>query len=78
MKFLLGVIFSVAAFAQHYEVGADIGYGIYRNGSIISSTETARAGIRNRFAAGITLGDEITDYLSGEFRYLFHDGHPIP
>jgi opacity protein-like surface antigen len=77
MKHVLGLIFTVAAFGQHYEIGADIGYGIYRNGSIISSTETARAGIRNRFAAGIRLGDDVTDYLSGEFRYLYHDGHPF-
>jgi len=77
MKYLLGVIFTVAAFGQNYELGANIGYGIYRNGSIISSTETARTGVRNRFAAGITLGNEISDYLSGEFRYLFHDGHPF-
>jgi opacity protein-like surface antigen len=77
MKYFMGVIFTVAAFGQHYELGADIGYGIYRDGSIISSTETARAGVRNRFAAGITLGDEVTDYLAGEFRYLFHDGHPF-
>jgi hypothetical protein len=71
----LGLIFAVAAFGQQYEIGASIGYGIYRNGSIVSSTETAQAGIRNRFAAGIMLGYEITDYVSGEFRYLYHDGH---
>lgn len=77
MKLVLGIIFTAAAFGQHYEIGANVGYGIYRNGSIISSTESAQAGIRNRFAAGITLGDEVTDYLSGEFRYLYHDGHPF-
>jgi hypothetical protein len=44
---------------------------------IISGTETAQAGSRNRFAGGIRLGNEVTDYLSGEFRYLYHDGHPL-
>ena len=77
MKYVLGLMFSVAAFGQQYEIGANIGYGFYRNGSIISSTETAEAGIRNRFAAGITLGYEVNDYISGEFRYLYHDGHPF-
>jgi hypothetical protein len=77
MKHVLGLILAVAAFGQQYEIGASIGYGIYRNGSIISSTETAQAGIRNRFAAGIMLGYKITDYVSGEFRYLYHDGHPF-
>jgi hypothetical protein len=42
---------------------------------IISRTETAQAGIRNRFVAGIRLGNEVIDYVSGEFRYLYHDGH---
>jgi opacity protein-like surface antigen len=76
MKYTLGLLFAVAAFAQHYEIGADIGYGIYKGGSIYSSVGTAQASIRNRFAAGITLGDEFSDYFSGEFRYLYHDGHP--
>ena len=66
----------MAAFGQHYEIGAEVGYGIYRSGSIISSVGTAQAGIHNRFGAGITLGEEVSDYISGEFRYLFHDGHP--
>ncbi len=77
MKYAVGVIFAVAAFGQQYQVGADIGYGFYRNGTIFSGVGTAQAGIRNRFAAGITLGEELTDYISGEFRYLYHDGHPF-
>jgi len=67
---------SVAALAQTHEIGADIGYGIYKGGSIISGSGTAQAGIHNRFVAGITLGEEFTGYFTGEFRYLFHDGHP--
>jgi len=38
---------------------------------------TAQAGIRNRFAAGIVLGDAITRYVSGEFRYLYQGGQPF-
>jgi opacity protein-like surface antigen len=71
------ILFAGAAFGQQYEIGADIGYGIYRSGSIYSDFGTLQAGIRNRFAAGIVLGDEISKYVSVEFRYLYHDGHPF-
>jgi opacity protein-like surface antigen len=74
---LTALVFSDAAFAQQYEIGANIGYGFYRNGTIFSDSGTAQAGIRNRFAAGITLGDELSNYVSAEFRYLYHDGHPF-
>ena len=49
------ILFSCAAFGQQYEIGANIGYGFYRNGTIFSDSGTAQAGIRNRFAAGIVL-----------------------
>jgi len=77
MKYALLLLFAGAAFGQQYEIGADIGYGLYRNGTIYSGTETAQAGIRNRFAAGIVIGDEFSDYISAEIHYLYHDGHPF-
>ena len=78
MKYLLRILlFSTAAFAQQYEIGASIGYGIYRNGTIFSDSGSAQAGIRNRFAAGIILGDDFSDYVAAQFRYLYHDGHPF-
>lgn len=77
MKCLMGVVFALAAFGQTYEIGADIGYGVYQNGTIFSAAGTAEAGIRNRFAAGIDLGYEFSDYVSGDFCYLYHDGHPF-
>lgn len=77
MKYVWLFLLAAAAHAQQYEFGADVGYGIYRNGSIFSSTETATAGIRNRFAAGLFLGENFTDYISAEFDYLYHDGHPF-
>jgi opacity protein-like surface antigen len=70
-------LFAAAAFGQQYQIGADIGYGFYRNGTIYSTAGNAEAGIRNRFAAGIVLGDEFSPYVSGEFQYLYHDGHPF-
>ena len=75
--FLAFILFSDAAFGQPYEIGANIGYGFHRNGTIYSDSGTAQAGIRNRFAAGIILGDEFSNYVSAEFRYLYHDGHPF-
>ena len=77
MKYLAGLVFAFGAFAQQYEAGANIGYGIYRNGTIFSATESAEAGIRNRFAAGIDLGYEFSNYVSAQFSYLYHDGHPF-
>lgn len=76
MRCLFLLFFAASAFAQQYEVGADAGYGVYRGGSIYSSGESAEAGIRNRFAAGIFLDDNFAEYVSAEFDYLYHDGHP--
>jgi hypothetical protein len=75
---ILGVLLlATAASGQQFQLGAVIGYGLYRNGSIFSSERTAQAGIRNRFAAGILLGYDFQEYVSCEFRYLYHDGHPF-
>jgi len=62
--------------AQPWELGADIGYGVYRDGTVFSDVGTAQAGILNRFAAGIVFGDEFSKYVSAELQYLYHDGHP--
>ena len=77
MRWLVVILFAGAAFGRQYEIGANAGYGFYRNGTIYSASETAQAGIRNRFAAGIILGDEFSNYVSAEFRYLYQDGHPF-
>src|SRR5437870_1821537 len=77
MKYLMGIAFTVAVFGQQYQIGADIGYGFYRNGTIYSAAGSVQAGLRNRFAAGISLGYEFSDYVSGQFSYLYHDGHPF-
>jgi opacity protein-like surface antigen len=71
------ILFAGAAFAQQYEIGATSGYGIYRNGSIYSASETVQAGIRNRFAAGILIADQFSNYVTAEFNYLYQDGHPF-
>jgi hypothetical protein len=63
-------------FAQ-WEFGGAIGYGIYRDGTVFGAGTSVEAGIHNRFAAGAVLAEEQYNYLSGEFRYLYHDGHPF-
>lgn len=59
-----------------WEFGGNVGYGIYRGGSVYSPDGTASAGILNRFTAGAVLGEDLYEYISGEIRYEYQDGHP--
>lgn len=77
MRLWAAFLFAIAAFGQTFEFGADIGYGVYTNGTIFSPAGSISAGIRNRFAAGIDLGHEFSNYVSGQVSYLYHDGHPF-
>jgi hypothetical protein len=78
VKFLIPLLLCGApCLAQRYELGATIGYGIYRNGSIYAPDGKAQAGIRNRFATGAVFSEDLYEHVSGELRYLFHDGHPF-
>src|ERR1035441_3890392 len=43
MKYVVVILFAGAAFAQRYEIGANVGYGFYRSGSIYSASGTAQA-----------------------------------
>ena len=45
---LVCAVLAPSARAQQYELGADFGYGFYRNGSIYSDVGSAKAGIRSR------------------------------
>lgn len=60
-----------------YEIGGFYGYGWYNNGKIFSDAGTAEAGIRDRFAAGAFVADNKWEYISGELRYIYQDGHPF-
>ncbi len=77
MRYWIALALAVAAFGQRYEVGADIGYGWYNDGTIHYPAGTVQAGIRNRFAAGIDIGEEFSEYVSALYSYLYHDGHPF-
>lgn len=76
-KLLVCALLAAPSLFAQYEFGGSIGYGIYRNGTVFGAGSTATAGIRNRFAAGAVLGEDATEYISGEVRYLYHDGHPF-
>lgn len=69
--------FSAARAQEQYELGGDIGYGWYRDGSIFAPGGDAQAGVRNRFAAGAVLCEDLYERLSGEIRYEYQDGHPF-
>jgi hypothetical protein len=48
-----------------------------RNETICSNAGNAQAGIRNCFAAGLIIGEDFSRYVSFEFNYLYHVGHPF-
>ena len=77
LKFLSAVLLASACFAQPFEIGGAFGYGFYRDGTIFGPGVSAQAGIRNRFAAGWLVGEDLYEHWSGEFRYLYQDGHPF-
>jgi opacity protein-like surface antigen len=73
-KLFVLVLVAGTCSAQNWEMGGGLGYGIYHNGSIISSGGTADAGIRNRFAVTGYVTEDLFNYFSGEIRYVYHDG----
>jgi hypothetical protein len=77
MKALAALAFGgVLPLAAQWELGGTIGYGAYRNGTLIAPAGKAEAGIRNRFTAGAIIGEDLYNYISGEIRYLYEDGDP--
>jgi hypothetical protein len=73
-ELLAGLICASACLAQNYEIGGAVGFGAYRNGSIVSPAGTATAGFRNGVAASGVFGEDLYRHLSGEVRYLYQDG----
>jgi hypothetical protein len=70
-------LWAAACFAQRFDLGATIGYGWYRNGTVIAPGGTATAGIGNRFAVGAAFGEDLYEHISGEVRYLYQAGDPF-
>jgi hypothetical protein len=75
---LLLLVASGAAFGQaQYEIGGNIGYGWYHNGTIYGPGGSATAGIHNGFAMGVVFGDDLYEYISGEIHYTYQVGNPF-
>lgn len=74
---LLHAITAGTGFAQPWEIGAAAGFGAYRNGSIYAPAGVAAAGVRNRYAVSIWLGEDLYPRLAGEIRYTYQDGDPF-
>jgi hypothetical protein len=64
-------------FGQQFEIGAIGGYGIYRDVRVNGAGAEATAGIRNRFAVGALVCEDLYEHFSGEVRYLYQDGDPF-
>ena len=74
---LIAFLSSAGAIAQQYDITGLIGYGFYREARVNSSSGTTTAGIRDRFAAGVVVGEDKYSRISGEIRYLYQDGDPF-
>jgi hypothetical protein len=78
LKFLGVLLCAAAGCAQNNaEIGASIGYGAYRDVRVNAPGGTATVGIRNRFAAGAVVCEDLFERISGEIRYLYQDGDPF-
>jgi hypothetical protein len=76
LSFTLAVTISFVCQAQPWELGAIGGYGWYHDSSITSGLGSAEAGIPARAAFGVTLTENMYNYVGGEIRYLFRFGGP--
>ena len=77
LRYCIPLLFVSACFAQQWEVGGLIGYGVYRDVRVNAAGGSATAGIRNRFAAGVVFGEDLYEHIAGEIRYIYHDGDPF-
>ena len=76
LSFTLAVTISSVCQAQPWELGAIGGYGWYHDSSITNGLGSAEAGIPARAAFGVTLTENMYNYVGGEIRYLFRFGGP--
>ncbi|MGO9012001.1 MAG: outer membrane beta-barrel protein [Bryobacteraceae bacterium] len=75
---VIAVVLATATMAQDWELGGSVGYGAYRSATVFGPNfQTATAEILNRFTAGAVIGQEPYDFLSGELRWTYQDGHAV-
>jgi hypothetical protein len=75
-SFTFAVTMSFVCQAQPWELGAIGGYGWYHDSSITNGLGSAQAGISAKAAFGVTLTQNMYNYVGGEIRYLFRFGGP--
>ena len=56
---------------QHWDVGADGGYGFLRDVSVTSGSATGMAGFSPGVAFGAVLGNQMNRLVGGEIRYTY-------
>jgi len=57
--------------SQHWEVGADGGYGAFRDVSVTAGTASGSAGFSSGYAFGALLGSQFNRVAGGEIRYTY-------
>ena len=65
------VALAVPGFAQKYEFGVQGGASIYQSKQISNSRGSVDAGFRPGWTAGVTVGQDMYDHISGELRYSY-------
>ena len=59
---------------QSWEVGIAGGYSFYHDATITNTPLSARAGFQSGGVGSAEIGEDVSRYLGGEFRYTFIDG----
>lgn len=57
--------------SQNWEVGADGGYGVFRQASVSNGSTSGSAGFDSGAAFGAVLGNQIHSIVGGEARYTY-------
>ena len=69
---LVILCFAVSGLGQeHWELGAAVGYGFYKNITATNATGEASVGFKPGYAFGVVVGNETNAWLAGEARYTF-------
>ena len=74
--FGLIISFSSISEAQQWELGGELGLGASHDPAITNPTGSAQTGFRVRPTASVVWAENLYEYFSGEFRYMFRWGGP--
>jgi hypothetical protein len=65
------ILSTPGAFAQRVEVGAAVGGGFYQSKTVTSGSARADAGFENGLAGSAWIGQNVSQRIGGEIRYLY-------